>query len=117
MSRYLAFSFYFFRRSFLNPENESYSSGDCLFAGEFPCGREKMRGALLLLCILPVTTNESLRESAPRGSRLFLEDGFKLLMDESLMDDPRRMYRLFSRVDSVDYIDRILRAYILANRE
>lgn len=76
-----------------------------------------MRGALLLLCILPVTTNESLRESAPRGSRLFLEDGFKLLMDESLMDDLRRMYRLFSRVDSVDYIDRILRAYILAKGE
>lgn len=47
----------------------------------------------------------------------FLEDGSKLLMDESLMDDLRRMYRLFSRVDSVDYIDRILRVYILAKGE
>ncbi|CAA0394850.1 unnamed protein product [Arabidopsis thaliana] len=47
----------------------------------------------------------------------FLEEGFMLLMDESLIDDLRRMYRLFSMVDSEDYIDRILRAYILAKGE
>ncbi|XP_010468454.1 PREDICTED: cullin-like protein 5 [Camelina sativa] len=48
----------------------------------------------------------------------FLEEGFKLLMDESLIDDLGRMYRLFSRADYLlDYIDRSLRSYILAKGE
>ncbi|EOA20716.1 hypothetical protein CARUB_v10001036mg [Capsella rubella] len=54
------------------------------------------------------------------GSRLlkahagFLEEGFKLLMDESLMDDIRRMYCIFAMVDLVDDLDSLLKSYILA---
>ncbi|EOA21753.1 hypothetical protein CARUB_v10002209mg [Capsella rubella] len=47
----------------------------------------------------------------------FLEEGFKLLMDKSLIDDLKRMYRLFSTAGFEDYIDNFLRSYIMGKGE
>lgn len=103
--------------SFLNPENTKlYSSGDCLFQECFRAEEKKCEKHYFFFCrprLMKVVAKQLLEAHA-----CFLEEGFKLLMDESLMDDLRRMYRLFSRADLVvDYIDRILRSYILAKGE
>ncbi|EOA20720.1 hypothetical protein CARUB_v10001040mg [Capsella rubella] len=83
-----------------------------LHAEETKCVKDYFFFASCSLQLMEVLASRLLEAHAG-----FLEEGFMLLMDESLIDDLRRMYRLFYTADLVDYIDRFLRSYIMAKGE
>ncbi|XP_010455647.1 PREDICTED: cullin-like protein 5 isoform X3 [Camelina sativa] len=131
MEMFLGLSRYVFEKPFLDSTSKFYSEqaekilqqSDIsnylkYVEGVFHAERKKCREHYFFFAACCLQLPRVLERQLLVAHVSFLEEGFKLLMDESLIDDLGRMYRLFSREDYLlHYLDRSLKSYILAKGE